>query len=484
MKGETFPVADEARNCSLMPLHERRPERSGACMAEDAPHSVSCVEGEAGYTAPDKTLVRGAKVSRRKGRRARRQAERLRKRQARVDALGGLNGVFSYHNLYKAGLKCCRNVRWKQSVQRFEARLFSGTAARRRDALYHQFKFSPYVHFLLCERGKIRPIDAPRITDRQVEKVFTQDVLLPLYLPSMIYNNGASLEGKGFAFSQDELKRELRRHFRKYGKSGGIILADGRKFFPSADHGHIYERHERILLDEDLKEFGDAVIRTVKAGVGMPLGVEPSQAEMIAYPSEMDNYMKCQMSLDGYGHYMDDFNALVPPDVDYRAVMGEMRRQSERCRFRFSESKTRYVPLTKPFRYCKTKFFITETGKVVTRANKKAVTRDRRKIKAFKQRIDAGEMSWLDLWTSVNGMLSYLDRYNEHKNILKLRRLFYRLFGFSCENYENFIRRERQDAIRRDQALQEAGEAGAQSRQHPVRQDRGGTQWKPVLRRR
>ena len=54
-----------------------------------------------------------------------------------------------------------------------------------------------YVHFTVCERGKIRGIDAPHITDRQIHKVISKEVLEPLYDPSMIYDNGASRIGKG-----------------------------------------------------------------------------------------------------------------------------------------------------------------------------------------------------------------------------------------------------------------------------------------------
>ena len=107
--------------------------------------------------------------------------------------------------------------------------------------------------------------------DRQVEKVYTQKVLLPLYLPSMIHNNGASLPNKGFHFSQKMLVKELHQHFRKYGREGGIILADGKKFFPSANHDYIYERHRKFIFDDGLREFGDAVVKTVSAGFGMPL---------------------------------------------------------------------------------------------------------------------------------------------------------------------------------------------------------------------
>ena len=304
------------------------------------------------------------------------------------------------------------------------------------------YKFSPYVHFNLCERGKARPIDAPRIQDRQVEKVFTQKVLLPLYLPSMIYNNGASLPKKGFHFSQKMLVKELGEHFRKYGREGGIILADGKKFFPSANHEHIYKRHERFIFDDELRNFGDAVVKTISIGFGMPLGVEPSQAEMIAYPSEMDNYLSAQCRLKG-DHYMDDFHYVIPPDCDYKSILAALHIQAERSKFTLNADKTRYVPITKPFRYCKTKYFVTESGHIVRRANKTAVPRDRRKIKALYRKVNAGEMSWEDVWTSVNGMLAYLQGYDEHKNILKLRRLFYSIFGFSCESIENFRKRDR-----------------------------------------
>ena len=349
--------------------------------------------------------------------------------------------MFNYHDLYKAGKKCCNGVRWKQSVQQFELRLFSGTAVRRRAVLSGKYKFYSYVHFMLSERGKTRPIDAPRIQDRQVEKVYTQKALLPLYLPSMIYNNGASLPGKGFHFSQKMLTKELVNHFRKYGREGGIILADGKKFFPSANHDHIYERHDRLILDEGLKAFGNAVIKTVKSGVGMPLGVEPSQAEMVAYTSELDNYLAAQCRLVG-GHYMDDYHYLVKSDCDSRKVLKILHEQAVRNKFKLNQDKTRYIPLTKPFRYCKTKYIITDSGHIVRRANKTAVPRDRHKIKALYKKVGTNKMSWEDVWTSVNGMLAYLQGYDEHKNILKLRRLFYSIFGFSCELIENFRERD------------------------------------------
>lgn len=92
--------------------------------------------------------------------------------------------------------KCCNNTRWKQSVQNFELHLLSGTAVRRRQLLDGKWIPKPYKHFMLSERGKTRSIDVPHVTDHQVEKVLTNEVLYPLYQPSMIYDNGASQAGK------------------------------------------------------------------------------------------------------------------------------------------------------------------------------------------------------------------------------------------------------------------------------------------------
>ena len=125
---------------------------------------------------------------------------------------------------------------------------------RRRLLLERKWIPGAYVHFTISERGKTRPIDAPRIQDRQVHKVYTKKVLLPLYRPEMIYNNGASLEGKGFEFSKRMLKEDLRWHFRRYGRDGNVILIDFKQFFPSVSHEEIFKRHEKLLLNPDIRK--------------------------------------------------------------------------------------------------------------------------------------------------------------------------------------------------------------------------------------
>lgn len=426
-------------------------------MAKDAPYFVSCVGVKPVIRCPIrhryKWRIKIIIMSRRKGRYERRQERREENRIKRCKEVGGLKEVFSFKDMYMAGKKCCNGVRWKNSVQRFEQHLFSGTAKRRRELLDGTWKPGHYVHFTLCERGKVRPIDAPRIQDRQVHKVYTKKVLLPLYMPHMIYNNGASLPGKGFEFSKRQLREELRWHFRRYGREGQIILIDFKQFFPSVSHEELFKRHDKYILNPEIRKVGDDVINTVPGGKGMPLGVEPSQAEMIAFPSELDNYVKCQLQMDCAGHYMDDYYIIVPPGKDPKEIMRLVTDKAESLKLTVSRTKSKIIPLTKPFRYCKAKYTLTETGRVVVNGNRDSVKRARRKIKAFYQKIQNGEMDYEDLWTSVNGMLAYFESYDDHTRVLKLRRLFYAIFGFSCERIENFRMRGTEHEIHCTQTL-------------------------------
>lgn len=142
---------------------------------------------------------------RREARYQRRRAKRQAKKQGRSHSLGGLEKTFTYRKMFQWGWKCCKGVNWKQSVQNFRLHLFSGTARRRRAVISGRWKPGKCVHFTLRERGKVRPIDAPHIVDRQVHKVLCNEVLIPLYKPGMIYDNGASQRMKGLHWAYRRL---------------------------------------------------------------------------------------------------------------------------------------------------------------------------------------------------------------------------------------------------------------------------------------
>ena len=351
-------------------------------------------------------------TQRREARYRRRVQRRAAKRQANSDAAGTISEVFSYSNMFWAGKKCCNGVRWKQSTQNFEMHLFSGTAARRRQILDGTWKPGKYVHFTLRERGKIRPIDAPHITDRQAHKVLRQEILEPLYTPSMIYDNGASLRGKGLEFHYNRLKKQLREHYRRYGREGVVFLMDFHHFFPSAPHDLIFERHRRLILDPEIRAMADTIVGAAPGGRGMPLGVEPSQMEMVALPS-----------------FLDDYYMIFPTREEAERVSAEVIRRAEERGFQINRKKSRIVPLDKPFRFCKVKFELTETGAVKTHGCRDGMKRARRKLRLYKRKVDAGEATTKEVWEWLQSQIAYYKKFNDHGRVLRLLRLYHAIFG-------------------------------------------------------
>ena len=134
-------------------------------------------------------------MSRREKRYQNRLNNRISKKLERADKIGTLWDIFKFDKVYKYGKKCCNGVRWKRSVQEFELHLLSNAADCINTVLDGKYEWSKCNHFILDERGKRREIDAPLIKDRLPQKVLTKEVLLKLYAPLLIHNNGASLEG-------------------------------------------------------------------------------------------------------------------------------------------------------------------------------------------------------------------------------------------------------------------------------------------------
>lgn len=369
---------------------------------------------------------------RREARYQRRRARRLEKKRARCDHLGGLEKSFGYRKMFFWGKKCCNGVRWKQSTQNFELHLFSGTARRRRDILLGRHKFKKCSHFTLRERGKVRPIDAPHVTDRQIHKTLCNEVLIPLYSPCMIYDNGASQKKKGLHWAYGRLEEQLHWHFRRYGRQGGVFLLDLKGFFPNAPHASLYQRHQQLIFDPGLRALADSVIASSPCptpGRGMPLGVEPSQQEMVALPSSVDNWIKCQAGVHVAGHYMDDYYIALPDIEELKKLAREIVRRFEALGIRVNKRKRKIVPLTKPFRFCKVRFTLTESGAVKRNGCRDGMKRSRRKLKFFQREVAAGRRTLAEAAEYMQSQRAYYRSFDDHGRLLRLERLAYAIFG-------------------------------------------------------
>ena len=135
---------------------------------------------------------------------------------------------------------------------------------------------------------------------------------------------------------------------------------------------------------------------------------------------------------------MDDYYILVPPDRVPADILASVAEKAQEVGLTLNMEKTQICPLTKPFKYCKATYRLKENGRIIVNGNRDSVRRCRRKIKLFHERYENGTMTLSEIWQALQSSFAYFEGYNDHGRILRLRRLFYALFGFSIEKREFF----------------------------------------------
>ena len=362
----------------------------------------------------------------------RRKAKREQRRFARSQSCGSFSEVFSYKNLYESGLKCCRNVNWKASTQVFRAQLVARAADAQKKLGNGTWKSNGFRKFTINERGKTRHISSVDIYERMIQKCLCDNILTDAFTSAFIYDNGASMKNKGMDFALDRVNCHLERHYRKYGNSGYVLLFDFTDYFNSAPHEPIYVELARRIQDERICKLVGNLMENY-GPVGMGLGSQLSQIEALMIPNPLDHYIKEKLHIKGYGRYMDDAYAIHHSKEYLEYCLSEIEKKCSEIGIRLNRRKTRIVPLNKGFAFLKTKFILTETGRVVRRANKETGKRLRRKMKTYRKWYDEGKFTLKDAIQSFNSSKGCLQRCDSYRLLKRLKREFKRQFTLDIE---------------------------------------------------
>ena len=359
----------------------------------------------------------------------RRKAKREEKIRQKSKATGDFDETFSFRHLYLSGKKCTSNLLWKNSTQRFIGTLPLMVSEVREQLMAGTFKGKGFIHFIVMERGKLRHIRSVHITERMVQKTLCDYCIVPVFSSAFVYDNGASLKGKGIDFSMDRLSTHLQRHFRRYGRQGGVLLYDFSGYFDNAAHEPLFEESEHRLHDLRTRELSDSFIKAF-GPVGLGLGSQVSQTNALLLPNPIDHYIKEVLRIKGYGRYMDD-GYLIHQDMAYlEYCRDELIRVCAERGLVINPKKTRIVPLTKPITYLKTRFILTESGKVIRKMNKHSTKTARKKLRIFKKWVEAGKMSMSDVRCFYDSYHGHMERGNSHKILEKTDHYFKELYGF------------------------------------------------------
>lgn len=371
---------------------------------------------------------------RKEARYRRRVAARCARKERRKARVGSFDIVFRYGNLYRS-YKCCRKgVAWKSSVQKYITQAPLNVLHTYKQLMAGKFKSPGFYEFDLYERGKHRHIRSTVIGERVVQRCLCDHALVPMLKRTFIYDNGASMENKGYDFAMDRMTRHLREHYHKYGQNGYILLFDFSKFFDNVSHkvvkgilhDHFSDPRLLSLTEHFIDAFGDK---------GMGLGSQISQVLALASANRLDHYIKEVLQIRGYGRYMDD-GYLIHPSKEYlHKCLADIRAICDELGITLNSKKTQIVKLSHGFRWLKARYFLTPSGKVVRKIYKRSVTRQRIKMKKLHRKLLAEKMAYCDIETNWQSWRAYASKFNAYHTIQNMGKLFDQLFITNKEGY-------------------------------------------------
>lgn len=330
------------------------------------------------------------------------------------------DSAMTYGNLRKALRRCCRNVRWKDSVVGYELHAPQNTHNLLESIRNGTYKISPYQHFTIYEPKK-REITATRIQDRQVQMALCMGGLYDDLTEHFIYDNCACQVGKGTDFALSRLKKHLAEYYRKNGREGWVLKCDVHHFFPSTRHDVAKAAVAKRVSDIKAREFVYAVIDSFDGDVGIGLGSQISQLIELAVLDDIDHYIKEKLHIRHYIRYMDDF-ILIHHDKEYlqycKTVIEIMLND---IGLELNEKTTLY-PLSQGVKFLQWRFVITNSGKIAMKMNGKKTGRERRRLQKLIIKESFGEV---EHGTAMNSMIAWGANASRGDAYFKYKRMKY-----------------------------------------------------------
>ena len=114
--------------------------------------------------------------------------------------------VCDANNLYRAYKVSVKSSKWKESTQKFMMNFLRYIFEIQDDLINRTLQNGPTQEFELHERGRIRPITSIQIRDRIVRHSLCDEVLLPEVRKHIIYDNCASIKGRGISRQSDTIR--------------------------------------------------------------------------------------------------------------------------------------------------------------------------------------------------------------------------------------------------------------------------------------
>lgn len=365
--------------------------------------------------------------------------------------------------LIEAFRKSQKASSWKESTQRYEINLLKNIRKTQIELKTKTYQQGQFYEFNLLERGHKRHIRAIHIYDRVVQRALCDIILCPCIRKHLIYDNGASLKDKGLTFTRKRLDKHLRSFYKKNKTEGYILQIDFSKFFDNIHHEKIIKMLAGVLDDPDIISLLENLIDSFKIDISysnkdllgslfnileynqtippnkrsgtrymrksLGIGSQISQLSGLLYPSRIDNYCKIVKRCKFYGRYMDDIYIIHQDKKFLQDLLQDISRICSGLGIFINPKKTHILKLKNGFTFLKTRYYITESGKIIKKYNPKNITRERQKLKKFYYMNKNGKISLNEIENQYKSWRGTLKKYNSYRSLRNLDKLYTQLFG-------------------------------------------------------
>lgn len=373
---------------------------------------------------------------RKEARYQRRKASRQRRREERLKEYDDFDRVKDANNLITAFKKSKSGVDWKASVQRYEMNLLRNINNTVKALESGENVSQGFIVFWLCERGKLRLIKSVHIWERVIQRSLCTNALVPVLQTGLIYDNGASMEGKGIHFALNRLDAHLHRFYRRNGFSndGYILVIDFSKYFDNILHEPVYQDLQKNFTDERIINLAAQLIRPFCADrkdgkeISLGIGSQISQILAMRFPNGIDHFIEQELDVHEHGRYMDD-SYLIHESKEYlQYCLEALKEKFAEKGIIVNTKKTQIIKLSSWFTFLKFRYKLTETGRVVVKPCKDSVTRERRKLHKLKPKFDNGELNFGDLRTQYASWRGYIEYADSYRTICNMDNIFNQLY--------------------------------------------------------
>lgn len=295
-----------------------------------------------------------------------------------------------------------------------------------RDGTYQPSKGQPLV---ICERGHVRNIVSNTLTDKAVNHYLADEIIRPNVDKFLIYDNSASRVGKGVSFARERLRRHLHEYFNKHGNQGYILLMDFQHFYDSIDH-----KRAKIVLrqfvnaPEAVLRVLDSVVDSFSGDVGIDMGNQISQELGVLFPYYIDNYIQTVRHKRFYARYSDDSYIISEDRQELADILKNVKRLAELFGLTVHPSKTYIAKIDKGFTYLQHRYILTDSGRIIEKINSKSITRERRKLKAYKRKLEEGAIPFADIENAFRSWMCSNYQYMSNVQVTNLVDLYNELF--------------------------------------------------------